>query len=298
MNTDRSSRLSNHANVINFTNNISKIGDILGGSNREVWHRFSIGSRSSVNISLNLLKTNVNFQLLGRDRRVLQTAAKRGNTSEALTTDLNAGTYFLRVYTKSPKFTRYRLELALNEAKKNLSPGDAADWEQWNSDNLGSNTSSDTGSDTSRDTGSDTSSDTSNIWGDGIWDVGDDSTVDDSGSYGSVEEFDTPNEPIIAPSTNSAIPATVMVTSPNGNEVLTVGNTYTITWTSHNTNFLKIDLFKGETQVRTIGGVTNIGSYRWTVPEDLVPGVDYRVQISSAINSTIVDGSDAFFSIH
>ncbi len=72
----------------------------------------------------------------------------------------------------------------------------------------------------------------------------------------------------------------------NGGEALEPGETYEITWNDNISGDVVIDLYKGEVLDRTIAsikGVANspeLNSYEWTVPEDIVIGDDYKIQVS------------------
>ena len=61
---------------------------------------------------------------------------------------------------------------------------------------------------------------------------------------------------------------------------------------------VKIELYRGNSLNRTIASSTaNDGSYSWTVPNDIQPGIDYRIKISSATDASIYDFSDYPFTI-
>lgn len=93
----------------------------------------------------------------------------------------------------------------------------------------------------------------------------------------------------------------MMVTAPNGGESWAPGSTHAITWTwtggAPSAN-VKIKLFKAGAYDRWItGGAANTGTYSWKIPVDLPLGVAYSVQVYSATDTSIVDYSDAPFSI-
>ena len=90
----------------------------------------------------------------------------------------------------------------------------------------------------------------------------------------------------------------IMVTSPNGGETWTVGDTATITWTSDVTTKLRILLLKGGVQVKILGGcLSNTGSFTWIIPGTTLPGSDYTIKIMSCNYLNISDESDATFTI-
>lgn len=91
----------------------------------------------------------------------------------------------------------------------------------------------------------------------------------------------------------------VTVTSPNGGEQWYPGSVHAITWTTSGmVSAVKIRLLKNGVLNRWIsGGAANDGAERWVVPQDLPIANDYRIQIYSASTSTIIDTSNANFSI-
>jgi hypothetical protein len=90
---------------------------------------------------------------------------------------------------------------------------------------------------------------------------------------------------------------TITVTSPNGGEVWAPGEHPTITWSSAIGGTVGIDLYKSGALDRTIAAsADNTGSYSaWTVPA--LSGADYSVRVTSNLNASIVDSSDAFFAV-
>jgi len=90
------------------------------------------------------------------------------------------------------------------------------------------------------------------------------------------------------------------LTAPKGGESWAANTTRNITWSTTGTvgDNVKIKLFKNGVLSQWIsGGTANDGSLSWKIPASLVPGADYRVQIYSATDYTIVDNSDRAFSI-
>lgn len=90
----------------------------------------------------------------------------------------------------------------------------------------------------------------------------------------------------------------ITVLSPNGGETLTIGQTYSISWSSTNTgSTFSIDLYRGTSTVserRIISSTTN--PYSWTVPSDITPGTNLKVGISDNTQNRW-DFSDNFFTI-
>ncbi|MCX5708845.1 MAG: hypothetical protein NTY14_07775 [Candidatus Omnitrophica bacterium] len=89
------------------------------------------------------------------------------------------------------------------------------------------------------------------------------------------------------------------LTSPNGTEVWTVGDSHPITWTSLGTVAnvkLSYSTDSGATFPNTIIASTlNDGSYDWTMPDSISTAV--RVKVESAIDADAFDASNANFKI-
>ncbi|CAN5531718.1 CRTAC1 family protein [soil metagenome] len=90
----------------------------------------------------------------------------------------------------------------------------------------------------------------------------------------------------------------ITVTSPNGRETWSKGNTYAVTWTDDISGNVMIRLLSGRRVVATIAASTpSDGSFDWTVPTSLADGNKYRVEVSSLDDGNITDQSDRRFTI-
>ncbi len=93
-------------------------------------------------------------------------------------------------------------------------------------------------------------------------------------------------------------PATPILLTPNGGEVLNSGQTYGITWTA-STYFSTVNLYysadNGITWNTIVTNQTNSGSYTWTVPN--VNSANCLVKAANFADVTIFDVSDAVFTI-
>jgi WD40 repeat protein len=109
---------------------------------------------------------------------------------------------------------------------------------------------------------------------------------------------ETPSD--VSDSVFSIVPAsspTVTVTSPNGGEILFVGSTFDITWTSAgNVGDVKIEYStdSGSSWTEIITAQSNEGSYEWTVPDE--PSDNCLIRVKE-IDGEPSDISDADFSI-
>ncbi|NIS74902.1 MAG: hypothetical protein GTO08_06410, partial [Deltaproteobacteria bacterium] len=73
-----------------------------------------------------------------------------------------------------------------------------------------------------------------------------------------------------------------------------------ITWISNGQagDSVAIELFRGGSFNSTIIPITpNDGSFAWTIPANLEPGIDFRVRLTSLSNPSLFDESDGDFSI-
>ncbi|MES2659914.1 MAG: M6 family metalloprotease domain-containing protein [Verrucomicrobiota bacterium] len=94
-------------------------------------------------------------------------------------------------------------------------------------------------------------------------------------------------------------PNTIIVSSPNGGEVIFKDSLYPITWKSNITGGVKIDLYKAGAFLMNIApNEVSDGRYDWEVPAELKATSDYTIQISSTTNAVAtMDVSDAPFSM-
>ncbi|NOR44593.1 MAG: hypothetical protein GQ534_03325, partial [Candidatus Delongbacteria bacterium] len=76
----------------------------------------------------------------------------------------------------------------------------------------------------------------------------------------------------------------ITLVSPNGGDVVQMGTNVTITWEDFDGDSIKIELYKGgifSAEIET--SFTNVGSYTYAVPTDLVAGIDYKIKITSTV---------------
>ncbi|WP_114783759.1 Ser-Thr-rich GPI-anchored membrane family protein [Botryobacter ruber] len=93
----------------------------------------------------------------------------------------------------------------------------------------------------------------------------------------------------------------ISVTSPNGGEVLYVGQNKLITWKkdgAYSPN-VRIDYSanNGDTWNTVVEAVANNESYNWTLATTLAPGTTYLIRIQDAVDPSIVDYSNAVFTV-
>ncbi len=95
-------------------------------------------------------------------------------------------------------------------------------------------------------------------------------------------------------------PNTIIVSKPNGGEVIYTDSELEVTWQANIAGNVKIDLYKGGVFNSVIASnEPNDGRFNWSVPATLKGGSDYFVQISSVSNPVpVFDSSDAPFEIN
>jgi len=89
----------------------------------------------------------------------------------------------------------------------------------------------------------------------------------------------------------------LQVKAPNGGEAWQRGLRYYIQWDGNVAEDVVIDLYKGGTFLTSIATNADSGSYRWQIGQDLAPGNDYSIRISSATTPELFDTSDLSFNI-
>ena len=89
----------------------------------------------------------------------------------------------------------------------------------------------------------------------------------------------------------------VTVLQPNGGENWVAGRSYLISWIDDLPEAVNIELWKGGVYNSSIH--TNLvgSTYVWTIPSTQTPGTDYSVKVVSTLDPTILDHSNADFTI-
>jgi hypothetical protein len=99
-------------------------------------------------------------------------------------------------------------------------------------------------------------------------------------------------------------PPSITLVAPNGGESWKIGTTQAIQWTYTGNPgvYVRIQLIKGTTVLRTITSKTLVGSnktgsYRWLLPSNLTPGSGYKIKVTSTANTAYKDEGDVSFNI-
>ncbi len=95
----------------------------------------------------------------------------------------------------------------------------------------------------------------------------------------------------------ATVPPMIEVTAPNGGEQWQRGLDFFILWEDNIDEDVVLELYKGDTFVRTIRTVSSTGVYEWEVDLDLEPGCDYSIKVKSSENEALFDMSDDTFAI-
>ncbi|MBI4783318.1 MAG: hypothetical protein HY785_18675 [Oscillatoriophycideae cyanobacterium NC_groundwater_1537_Pr4_S-0.65um_50_18] len=88
--------------------------DQIGGLDSDDFFRVRLSHRSSINVSLN---GRASLQLLNGQGRALRLGSPQGKTLSAIKTILEAGTYYLRVFSSAKQASTYRLKNAVTLAQ-------------------------------------------------------------------------------------------------------------------------------------------------------------------------------------
>jgi hypothetical protein len=97
--------------------------DWVGNGDSNDYYRFTVGSTSNLNLSLNGLTSDADVQLLDGNGSVLQTSVNGGTSAESIVRQVNAGTYYIRVLPYSGS-TYYNL----NASATTVIPPAPFDW--------------------------------------------------------------------------------------------------------------------------------------------------------------------------
>lgn len=94
-------------------------------------------------------------------------------------------------------------------------------------------------------------------------------------------------------------PNTIILSSPNGGEVIYRDGIFPVTWQANIIGNVRIDLYKGGKFLKTLTqDHANNGNFDWNVSSDLKPASDYSIRISSVGNPVqAIDTSNANFTI-
>jgi hypothetical protein len=92
--------------------------------------------------------------------------------------------------------------------------------------------------------------------------------------------------------------AFIAMTTPNGGEVWSMGTEEVIRWETNITDSVRLDLLYGQQNVMTIDTTFgNPSAFTWLIPTNLTTDSSYKIIIVSIVDPSIIDTSDAVFSL-
>ena len=103
-----------NASVINLDGNgtTKTFTDLIGGGDTNDYYRFSAGSISNINLTLDGLSADADVRLLDSNGNTISISNNGGRTAESISRTLNVGDYYIEVYPWSGDFTSYNLNLS------------------------------------------------------------------------------------------------------------------------------------------------------------------------------------------
>jgi Calpain family cysteine protease/Bacterial pre-peptidase C-terminal domain len=108
------------ANYLKITSLPNKIAEWIGTSDPTDYYTCTLSGRSSFNLALNDLSANADVQLLDKNGAVVTGSYSDGRNSESISTTLETGSYYIRVYQVGGANTSYKLSVSGNEAPQLL----------------------------------------------------------------------------------------------------------------------------------------------------------------------------------
>lgn len=85
------------------------------------------------------------------------------------------------------------------------------------------------------------------------------------------------------------------ITLPNSQTIWHKNKAQTIIWNDDIFSNVSIELFNGDSEVRTIAEETESdGTFEWAIPEEIADGDRYKIKITSSYNNEIYDTSEEF----
>jgi hypothetical protein len=100
------------AKALELTSSLQTFSDSVSPLDTNDYYSFTLSNRSSFNMTLSGLGGNADVELLNSRGEVLQNSAQLGTSSESLFTTLNAGSYYIQVYSGAETATDYNLSLS------------------------------------------------------------------------------------------------------------------------------------------------------------------------------------------
>ncbi|MEO1375300.1 MAG: SBBP repeat-containing protein [Cyanobacteria bacterium J06635_10] len=112
MTFDRAGNTLDDAKKFNITSTTQTFTDWVGSTDGNDYYRFSIGSTSTLDITLDGLFDDADVQLLDSSGEIIVSPEKGGSSAELINQTLNAGDYYIRVYPWKDATTSYNLTVS------------------------------------------------------------------------------------------------------------------------------------------------------------------------------------------
>ncbi|HEY9818508.1 MAG TPA: SBBP repeat-containing protein [Candidatus Obscuribacterales bacterium] len=113
-NVDRAGDSRGQARAIIASDRLRTFRDYVGPSDRNDFYRFTLDEAREIDLRLSNLQANADLRLLDSQGRLLDASTQAGTRNERITTELEAGTYYLRVTPRGNAQTRYALTVQAN----------------------------------------------------------------------------------------------------------------------------------------------------------------------------------------
>ncbi|BBD65961.1 hypothetical protein NIES4072_03600 [Nostoc commune NIES-4072] len=118
--TDQAPNGYTSAKNIGTLNNSQSFNEFVGNIDTDDYYKFNLNNNSQFNLNLSGLIDNADVQLLNSSGNAIQTFNQTGNTPEVVSTVLNAGTYYIRIFTLGLANTFYNLNVNASPQTKLL----------------------------------------------------------------------------------------------------------------------------------------------------------------------------------
>ena len=109
------------ARSLEITPHLQSFTDSLSPLNSADYYSFTVGSSSSLSLSLSGLSADAELELLDSQGKVLQSSVLPGTELESLLATLDAGQYYIKVYSGSETTTDYQLSLSATASQDTTS---------------------------------------------------------------------------------------------------------------------------------------------------------------------------------
>ena len=100
------------ARDIGTLNSSRSFSDLVGSADSNDYYRFYVGSRSNFSLNLRGLTADADVHLLNSSGTVINCSTAGGSSNESINTQLNSGTYYVRVFPYGSANTSYSLNLS------------------------------------------------------------------------------------------------------------------------------------------------------------------------------------------